>query len=353
MPFVSMPEPAKSKTYSLSPSSQTIQPSGPRDAKIAFVSNHPSTVDIRNAKPLMGEAGTVFDHCLHQAELIRSNCFVTTLSPEHHKYSTAYISDSGKLNELGRTYMHNLADQLNALGCSIIVTLGAEATRAVTGQGELTKRRGYITTATDLFNNALVMPTLNPSSVIYGGNYINKYYITHDLVKVRKLLERNCSDIYDNVSMTFPTTVGEVFAMFDTLQHAHVVAFDIEVTNYEVSHISFAASADHSFSILFNSERLWSADDEVMIWDKVAELLGNPAIAKCGQNLIFDIHFLLSHMGIKVRGNIIDTMIGHHITYPDFLKGLGFLASIYTNQRYWKDKMSFGKRTNNVEKGDG
>ena len=36
-----------------------------------------------------------------------------------------------------------------------------------------------------------------------------------------------------------------------------------------------------------------------------------------------------------------DTMIGHSIIYPDFLKGLEFLGSVYTDLTYWKDEADF------------
>jgi hypothetical protein len=46
-------------------------------------------------------------------------------------------------------------------------------------------------------------------------------------------------------------------------------------------------------------------------------------------------------MGIFVRGYIEDTMMSHSIMYPEFLKGLGFLGSIYTDLPYWKDMVNF------------
>jgi DNA polymerase I-like protein with 3'-5' exonuclease and polymerase domains len=67
-------------------------------------------------------------------------------------------------------------------------------------------------------------------------------------------------------------------------------------------------------------------------------LLGDPSIMKVGQNLMFDISFLLQQNNIITRGPIADTMILHHIIWPDFLKGLDFLCSMHTDIPYYKDE---------------
>ena len=71
-------------------------------------------------------------------------------------------------------------------------------------------------------------------------------------------------------------------------------------------------------------------------------MLGNRNSIKIVQNGIFDIQFLLTKCGIEVRGPIRDTMISHHIMYPELLKGLAFLVSIYGgSQAYYKDMVKF------------
>jgi hypothetical protein len=41
-------------------------------------------------------------------------------------------------------------------------------------------------------------------------------------------------------------------------------------------------------------------------------------------------------MRIKVIGAAEDTMLLHHAIQPESLKGLGFLGSIYSDERAWK-----------------
>ncbi|KKK69376.1 hypothetical protein LCGC14_2934630, partial [marine sediment metagenome] len=85
----------------------------------------------------------------------------------------------------------------------------------------------------------------------------------------------------------------------------------------------------------------WTLEEEVRIWNGIANIMGDESITKIGQNFIFDIHFLAYKMNIITRGPIIDTMMAHSILYPDFLKSLNFLGSVYTKQPYWKDMVKF------------
>ena len=66
----------------------------------------------------------------------------------------------------------------------------------------------------------------------------------------------------------------------------------------------------------------------------VGQLLRNPSV-KLFQNGVFDLSYLL-RMGFVVNNCQHDTMLLHHALYPELLKGLGFLGSIYTSEPAWK-----------------
>ena len=54
-----------------------------------------------------------------------------------------------------------------------------------------------------------------------------------------------------------------------------------------------------------------------------------------GQNFSYDVQYLW-RLGIPVPNWGDDTMIIHHAMQPEMEKGLGFLASIYTDELAWK-----------------
>ena len=171
------------------------------------------------------------------------------------------------------------------------------------------------------------------------ANYIWRHYLAHDLRKAKLFSEHpelvGSPEIETNIPSTFIEAQGflRYIATFPKL------SVDIEVENFEVSCIGFATSATKSFSI--PTDMRWTLEEEVEIWNMITNILENPKIAKIGQNFVFDMYFLAYKMGIIVQGEIIDTMMSHSIMYPDFLKGLGFLASIHTNQRSWKGMVKF------------
>jgi len=87
-----------------------------------------------------------------------------------------------------------------------------------------------------------------------------------------------------------------------------------------------------------NGADYWTPEQEETIWLLTAQILGKETIMKIGQNLIFDTSFMLQQMNIHTRGKIADTMILHHIMFPDFPKGLDFLCSMHTDIPYYKDE---------------
>ena len=90
-------------------------------------------------------------------------------------------------------------------------------------------------------------------------------------------------------------------------------------------------------------------EDEAKLWASLASVLENPNIGKLFQNGIFDIGFLLNECDILTRGRIEDTMIAHHIMYPDLPKSMAFMQSLYTEEPYHKDMV----KHQGIEKGEG
>jgi DNA polymerase-1 len=136
-------------------------------------------------------------------------------------------------------------------------------------------------------------------------------------------------------------TLSDVYQYFSKIEEAKRCATDIEVINHHVYCFSLSSDPSHGLVVpLVNSlgEPYWSEEDECTIWKWYAEMMGNTDIMKVNQNMIgFDAVFLLLQNNIHIKGRIGDTMIAQHIIYPDFPKGLDFIASIHTREPYWKD----------------
>lgn len=363
MSFISLPQ----------DNPRIVPAEGDVNAKICIVGQAPGTEEVKKGRPFVGPAGGVLDHCLHAAGLIRNNCYITNLIKVrvHDNNMAPYFNDKVGFTEKGMEWVTALREEVNLLNCDIVIPLGNEAMFALLGWGKekpkITSARGYIWKSP--FVDKPILPSIHPSATL-RGNYLWRYYIMHDIQKAKKIVNAETwKPVYRRVNVYSPGATDLEIAQFnincahlgtelvpidfrDCLDTLHLiycdakeVSFDIEVNNFEVSCISIGID-NHNILEIDLCNPLITEDEELVLWRYVAKVLGNPNIKKVGQNLIFDIHMLAFKYGIITRGDLVDTMIGHSLIYPDFEKGLDFLASIYSDQPYWKNMVKF----NNIKK---
>ena len=80
------------------------------------------------------------------------------------------------------------------------------------------------------------------------------------------------------------------------------------------------------------TEMVWTPEQDIAIWSTLKAYLENPDKKKVGQNIKYDYQFL-SYYGIRMKGIIFDTMLGHYLLNEN-AKGqhdLGTLAKNYTD----------------------
>jgi len=319
--------------------------SGNPEAKILIVGDYPDEWALKAGKPFAHANETVLQTALHHAglttyEVLTTNLLYDTMNISHYWRETAK-KDIGKLTSSINEYKISLLELIQLHKPTVIVAMGGLTTYAFTGRSEVNKVRGYpFKTEAHGF---IVVPTLHPRKMIWT-NYEWRYYLAHDLKKVRQIAEK--PDILnDPREIILPENFNHAIQLLTELNNSvhHPLSIDIEVDNFEISCIGFAQDAKSGIVIPFDMR--WTEYEEVKLWKLTTKVLENDKIAKIGQNFIFDIHFLAQKMGIFIKpinGDYIqDTMIAHHIMYPDFLKGLNFLGSIHSYQPYWKDELDF------------
>ena len=109
--------------------------------------------------------------------------------------------------------------------------------------------------------------------------------------------------------------------------------FDTETTgispfNDQLVGISFCFKEGDAFFVYLPNDR-----NDVVEWlSHFKPYFENPKICKIGQNLKFDILFLKSY-GIKVTGDLFDTMIAHYLIQPELKHNMDYLAEVYLKYR--------------------
>jgi DNA polymerase len=314
---------------------------GPTNAKIVLVGEALGAEEARQGKPFVGPAGTVLEQCLHAAGITRSECYITNVvkvRPPNNDIAPYYSTTKHSFTDAGREYVERLHEELAVIKPNVVVALGATAMNALTGNGSVMKFRGYVMEG---LNGLKVIPTIHPAASL-RGQYLYRYLISSDLKKARA--ESEYPDIrrpQRNLVYTF-SNVNEAIEWVDTLNASPRLSVDIEVVNYGLAILGLAPSSELGVAIPM-ADGVWgSPHDEVPLWRAVARVLENPNIIKVMQNGIFDKQFLASECGIVIQGQIEDTMMCHSIMYPDLLKGLAFLGSLYCgSQEYWKDAIKW------------
>jgi hypothetical protein len=229
---------------------------------------------------------------------------------------------------------------------TLVVAMGNTPCWAILGETKISTIRGTVKKSPRL--GVKVLPTYHPAAVLHQYNL--RTVVLQDLGKVKREAEFPEIRRITRYAILDPT-LDEIREWMQ--RPAEFYSVDIETDPaLPISMIGFARSHDDALVIPFYDPKkangsYWSVSDEVEVMRLVDLLLKKP-IPKVFQNGVFDLSHLL-RIGFRPTMCNDDTMLLHHAIYPELLKGLGFLGSIYSDEIAWKP---MGKKGNNLLKRD-
>jgi DNA polymerase len=340
-----------------SPTKRYIPAEGSTKATIAVIGEAPGAIEEKLSRPFVGPAGSVLDQCCHSAGVLRHNIYITNVvkeRPAGNNIEPYFDEQRMRFTEQGRACVEELIDELNKTEANILVPAGNTALAAICGEAppwRINRIRGYVVEPRPELSCAKAIPIIHPASVLYGGGfkkksgdrtspYIQRYYITNDIKKAKAEAEypelrRPTRDLL------IPSDIKNALDWLDYFNKCPRLSVDIEVVNFEISAIALADSPEQGMSFPFY-HNIFDEHEETALWRAIAKPLGNKKIVKVFQNGIFDIHMLATRAGVIVEGVIEDTMIAHSVMFPEMLKSLEFLGSMYCGaQEYWKNLVKF------------
>ena len=311
---------------------------GPLDAKIMFVGEAPGRNEEIQGIPFVGGAGKILNQLLSQAMILRKDCYLTNVMvdrPINNDFGKFYEDKSRKVpSKFLLEGIQRLKGEIEKVNPNVVVPLGNEALRAITGLRSITKYRGSILFST-LVPGQKVVPVIHPAAIMRNWDWAPLTLVDLERIKI------------EAESPTHEFT-PRLFHKIKSIEHlktevkmalkAEYIAFDIETCNNQVSCIGFATSESHAFVVpihMFETSN-WSESDEKIVWKLIKKLLESD-VKKIGQNVNFDMFFIRSTVGIEVKNLWLDTMCAFHCIYPELPKSLATLCSIYTDQPYYKD----------------
>jgi len=313
-------------------------------AKIVLVGEAPGASEVRAGQPFVGPAGQLLNRCLSQAGLARSEITITNVikvRPNNNDVSEFIDLSKKKPTETAvyRESLEILKLELRSWKPNVVVACGAVPLYALTGRQGILNWRGSILESS-LIPKLKVIPTIHPAAALRQHTFT--FPIIFDLKRVKKEALTPTIQLPTRTYILEPT-LKQVLDYFDKMTYP--VAFDIEVSNKEVSCISYCCDPSVAISIPFLCDRghYWTAEEEEIVWRRIKEVQEDPLVLKVAQNAIFDITFLAQKCNILTQGLIGDTMIAFHHLYPDLPKGLGFITSVCTREPYYKYQLKESK----------
>lgn len=342
--------------------------SGPRDARIALVGEAWGEQEALVGKPFVGASGQELTRLLSEAGIDRASVFLTNAfnlrpysgSPNARLYSNDFELLCCNRAEAGLGYTHppigsrgsylrseflpeldRLGHELSAVQPNLIVAVGAKALWALTNTAAIGTMRGTVMPSRLARAEGFkVLGTYHPSFLFRGG-WHNRPIVVADLMKAKR--EGEFPEIRRPKRMVLvrPSLAEFENWVEETLANPPpLLGVDIETYRRTITMIGFASGRGEAVVCPFIGGResegsFWETPEAEMLAREQCQRLLGSSISKVTQNGIYDIQYLMDE-GFELSHFDEDTMLLHHSLYPEMLKGLGFLGSIYTAEPAWK-----------------
>lgn len=327
-----------------------------------IVGEFPGEAECQKNEPFIGYSGQELSRMLHEAGIMRSECFLTYVARQRPfgndlgvfmamrkaDISSAHvrIQDRWVLPVIAEG-MERLKREVEMCRPNVIIALGNLALWALTGRWGITSWRGSTLSSTMQFAldyQPKVLATLHPSAIL--AQWEKRQIMVTDLRRAKKhsaspeLIRPDYAFI---IRPDFTTAVQYLQMLLMLVGKRKLkLAVDIETRAGHISCIGFAWSKTEAICIPFmcveRPDGYWSLEEETQIIHLIMQLLTDPNLEGVGQNFLYDAQYIYRHwhfLAIPDR----DTMIAQHSCFSDMQKGLDFLSSMYCeHHEYWKDE---------------
>lgn len=301
---------------------KVVPPSGTIACQIAFVGARPGTDECYSGRPFSGPSG---DLLWRLAGVSRAECYVTNVRRD---FSDAHsVPTPSEIDEV----LPALRDELSRTSANIFVAVGAQALYALTGHSSIEQWRGSIVPCT-LVPGRKVVGTYHTAAALRDWPLTR--IIEHDLRRARR------EAAFPHINrptrkFTIDAGLEETVSYLDGL--GDPISVDIETIGLDYpTCVGISDDPGRAICIPFRGGRL-TTSELAYVWRKLDRLFRSRGII--GQNIQFDVT-RLERYGFRFPRIAFDTMLAHHLLYPEFDHDLGFIVSIYTNEPYYKHEAS-------------
>lgn len=317
-----------------------VGPEGPWHAKIAIVGEVPSAEDEEKRRLFCGEAGRLLGRLLASAGLTRSECWIDSICP---------LRPAGDRVDLlpqvvWQDQIELLRLRLAALpALQLVVPLGNAALAAITGKTGITKWRGSLLSADFGGGPVKVLPSLHPKYLLRQPELMRRVIADFERVADEAKAAQPVRVPKQRNFIVFPSQADIVqferqVAAADV--HANYLAIDIETNpaSGNLLCVGFSLHDQEAICIPFKSGFHLNA---------IRRLCAS-ACPKVLHNGLYDV-FWLRWLDIPVENWALDTLFLHAVLEPTEEHSLAHIASLFTDEPFWKDEAKDPKEGNEVK----
>lgn len=314
-----------------------VPPRGDVWAKAAIIGEAPGNSERIYQKPFVGEAGRLLSRILKESEINEQALWIDNVCP----FQPLFNEEEGIPLEALEIYSLELKERLASLPhLNLLIPMGSLALKVLTGKTGISKWRGSLLAVEMGEGRKIkVLPTFHPSFILRNPGSMGQ--ILSDFRKIKAEME-SAKIINSPPKRTFLIypKVKEVEDFLEECSRAPMVSLDIETNpkNREIICIGLAPSSTLAMCIP------WERKGDIK---NLREFLDSPQL-KLGHNAALFDNFWLSWFGAPVRNLSLDTMYLHHCIDPSEEHSLAAIASLFTNEPYWKDEAIDTKEGNSV-----
>lgn len=332
---------------------QVVRGDGPIPARLMIIGEAPGENEVREGKPFVGASGQELNRMLQEANIMRSEVYVTNVcrhrppdndishfisglkkppTERHVAFKNRWVTP-----EVTAGY-EELKAEIRMVQPNLIVAVGNLAMWALTGEWGITKWRGSQMRSADFAVN--VIPTIHPAAVLREWKI--RAAVVNDLRRAKRHMQ---SKVYDNI----PSWNFIVRPSFEQVRHTMVmllarlaeaelwIDFDIETVYGHIDCFSVSWSRNDAICIPLKGN-YWSELEEAYIIHWAYQILTHKNCKVRWQNGLYDAQYVHKHWHF-IPNHAQDTMITQHSVFCAQPKGLGYLASMYCDYYYyWKDE---------------
>lgn len=289
------------------------------------VGEAPGETEEKLGRPFVGYEGQYLRRLFKAAGGNLDDCFVTNVvqvRPYKNDFSTLTNDDLA-------AGLAELKSDIESWKPDVILAVGRQALKALTGYDKITACRGAIFPCILSKDYVPVVPTIHPGGILRGGERMAAYEPIV-ILDISKALTGPLSS--EKLDITVIRNKTEAIDLLDSLDGVTITC-DIETSGSLMTAFGVATSETVGYSITSD------VVNHVDVLRSISRMLRRQSVLKVFHNALFDCFFLAYYYRIKTDPIHFDTMVAQHACYPTLPKSLAFCASIYTSMPYWKGEM--------------